>query len=162
MTTHVEKRRLPYTPEQLFELVAAVDKYPEFLPWCLSSTIKKREENVFYADLIIGYSMFREKFGSKVTLEHPLRIDVQYLSGPMKYLTNHWEFIRENDGSCTIDFYVAFEFKNRLIQNLIGAFFNELVRRMVSSFEARAKALYGENGLDLKNTLTNQPPQLKS
>ncbi len=147
MTRHIEQRNLPYTPEQLFGLVAEVDKYSEFLPWCLSSVIKRREGNVFYADLVIGYKVVREKFGSKVTLTHPERIDVQYLSGPMKYLTNQWKFIREPDGSCTIDFYVDFEFKNRVLQGLMGAFFNELVRRMVSAFEQRAKSLYGESGI---------------
>lgn len=86
MTKHVEKRNLPYTPEQLFTLVAEVDKYQDFLPWCQSSIIKRREDNVFYADLVIGYKRIREKFGSKVTLNEPHRIDVEYLSGPMKYL----------------------------------------------------------------------------
>ncbi len=148
MTTHAEKRTLPYTPEQLFDLVADVAKYPDFLPWCLSSRITKEEGDVFYADLVIGYKMVREKFGSKVTLNAPDHIHVEYLSGPMKYLSNHWKFIREDDGSCTIDFFVEFEFKNRLLQNLIGVFFNEVVRRMVSAFEERAMDLYGANGLD--------------
>lgn len=147
MTRHIEKRNLPYTPEQLFALVAEVDKYEQFLPWCLSSVIKRREGNIFYADLIIGYKFVREKFGSKVTLTTPERIEVEYLTGPMKYLTNHWNFIREADGSCTIDFYVDFEFKNRVLQGVMGAFFNELVRRMVSAFEQRARHLYGESGL---------------
>ncbi len=149
MTTHAEKRTLPYTPEQLFDLVADVAKYPDFLPWCLTSRIKKWEgDTVFYADLVIGYKMVREKFGSKVTLNAPDHIHVEYLSGPMKYLSNHWKFIREDDGSCTIDFFVEFEFKNRILQNLIGVFFNEVVRRMVSAFEERAQDLYGANGLN--------------
>lgn len=149
MTTHAEKRTLPYTPEQLFDLVADVAKYPDFLPWCLTSRIKKWEgDTVFYADLVIGYKMVREKFGSKVTLNAPDHIHVEYLSGPMKYLSNHWKFIREDDGSCTIDFFVEFEFKNRILQNLIGVFFNEVVRRMVSAFEERAQDLYGTNGLN--------------
>ena len=148
MPTHAEKRNLPYTPEQLFDLVADVAKYPDFLPWCISSNITKREGDVFYADLVIGYKMFREKFGSKVTLEHPNLIHVEYLSGPMKYLSNHWKFIREDDGSCTIDFFVDFEFKNRMLQNLIGVFFNEAMQRMVKAFEDRAKELYGANGLN--------------
>jgi coenzyme Q-binding protein COQ10 len=143
MTTHAEQRHLPYTPEQLFDLVAAVDRYPEFLPWCISARIKKREGNVFYADLVIGYKLVREKFTSKVTLEKPDKIHVEYLSGPMKYLSNHWRFIREKDNSCTIDFYVDFEFRNAIFQKLMGVFFNEIVRRMVSSFEERAKQLYG-------------------
>lgn len=149
MTTHAERRTLPYTPEQLFDLVADVAKYPEFLPWCLSSRIKKWDgDTVFYADLVIGYKMVREKFGSKVTLNAPDHIHVEYLSGPMKYLSNHWKFIREDDGSCTIDFFVEFEFKNRLLQNLIGVFFNEVVCRMVGAFEERAQDLYGASGLD--------------
>lgn len=151
MTTHAEKRNLPYTPEQLFDLVADVARYPEFLPWCISSRITKREgDDVFYADLTIGYKMVREKFGSKVVLNAPDHLHVEYLSGPMRYLSNHWKFIREEDGSCTIDFFVDFEFKNRILQNLIGVFFTEVMQRMVGAFEARAKQLYGESGLDQK------------
>ena len=151
MTTHAEKRNLPYTPEQLFDLVADVARYPEFLPWCISSRITKREgDDVFYADLTIGYKMVREKFGSKVILNAPDHLHVEYLSGPMRYLSNHWKFIREEDGSCTIDFFVDFEFKNRILQNLIGVFFTEVMQRMVGAFEARAKQLYGESGLDQK------------
>lgn len=142
MPTHAEKRHLPYTPEQLFDVVAHVEKYPEFLPWCLSSRITGREGNVFYADLVIGYKLIREKFGSKVTLEAPDHIHVEYLKGPMKHLSNHWRFIREADGSCTIDFYVDFEFKNPVLHSLISVFFNEAVRRMVAAFETRARDLY--------------------
>lgn len=144
MPTHAETRILPYTQEQLFDLVAAVDKYPEFLPWCLASRITKREGDVFYADLIIGYKMVREKFGSRVTTKRPDHIHVEYLSGPMKHLSNHWKFKRLKDGSCEIDFYVDFEFKNPVFQKLMGLFFNEAVRRMVSAFEDRANALYGQ------------------
>jgi len=144
MPTHAERRKLPYKPEQMFDLVAGVDKYPEFLPWCIASRITKREGDVFYADLVIGYKMVREKFGSKVTALKPDHIHVEYLTGPMKYLSNHWRFIREPDGSCTIDFYVDFEFKNPFFQNLIGVFFNEAVKRMVQAFEKRAEDLYGD------------------
>ncbi len=145
MTTHAEQRNLPYAPEQLFDLVADVAKYPEFLPWCIGSRITKRDgDDVFYADLIIGYKMVREKFGSKVTLINQNHIHVEYLSGPMKYLSNHWKFIAEEDGTCTIDFFVDFEFKNKILQNLIGVFFNEVVQRMVGAFEQRANDLYGE------------------
>jgi len=148
MTKHAEKRQLPYTQKQLFDLVAGVDKYPEFLPWCLSSRITRWEgENIFYADLVIGYKLVREKFTSRVTLTPNENIHVEYLSGPMKYLSNYWRFIDEGDGRCTIDFYVEFEFKNRMFQNLIGVFFNEVVRRMVSAFEERAKSLYDSNKL---------------
>jgi coenzyme Q-binding protein COQ10 len=144
LTTHAEKRTLPYSCEQLFDLVAGVEKYPEFLPWCKASRITKRDGKVFYADLIIGYKMVQEKFSSRVTLDVPKHIHVEYLSGPMKYLSNHWRFIDNGDGTTTIDFFVEFEFKNPLLRRLMGVFFNEIVRRMVSAFEGRAKALYGK------------------
>jgi len=143
MPTHAETRNLPYTPDQMFDLVAGVERYPEFLPWCLASRITRRESNVFYADLVIGYKLVRERFSSRVTVSRPDHIHVEYLSGPMKYLSNHWRFIREQDGSCTIDFYVDFEFKNVVFQKLAGVFFNEAVRRMVAAFEKRAADIYG-------------------
>lgn len=143
MPTHAEKRTLPYSAEQLFDLVADVEKYPEFLPWCLSSRITKREGDVFYADLVIGYKMVREKFTSKVTISKPDRIHVEYIRGPMKHLSNHWRFIPEPDRRCTIDFYVDFSFRNMFLQNLMGAFFDKIVRKMVGAFEDQAKALYG-------------------
>lgn len=142
MPTHAEKRHLPYAPEQLFDLVADVERYPEFLPWCIESKIVGREGDVFYADLIIGYKLFREKFGSKVSLDRPNHVHVQYLRGPMKHLSNHWRFVPMPEGGCMIDFYVDFEFKNPVFQKLMGVFFNEIVRRMVSAFETRAAELY--------------------
>ena len=99
MLSHVEQKNLPYTAEQMFDLVAAVDKYSEFAPWCVASRINKREsENVFYADLVVGYKLFRERFSSKVVLEKPDHIYIEYLKGPLKHLKNHWRFIREPDG----------------------------------------------------------------
>lgn len=144
MPTHAEKRILPHPPEQLFDLVADVDRYAEFLPWCLAARVTKREGNVIYADLVIGFKMFREKFSSKVTLSRPDRIDVEYSRGPFKYLNNHWLFIPEGTDATCIDFYVDFEFRSRLLQVLIGTVFNEAVRRMVGAFESRAKEIYGE------------------
>ncbi len=143
MPTHAEQRAMPYSCEQMYDLVAGVDKYPEFLPWCLASRITKREGNVFYADLIIGYKMIREKFGSRVTALRPDHVHVEYLSGPMKHLSNHWRFLPQPDGTCIIDFYVDFEFKNPVLQKLIAVFFEEAVKRMVGAFEARAQQLYG-------------------
>ena len=147
MPTHAEKRVLPYTREQLFDLVASVEKYPEFLPWCIASRITKREGNALYADLIIGYKMVREKFGSRVTLTRPTHIHVEYLSGPMKHLSNHWDFVDNRDGTTTLDFFVDFEFRNVFFRRLMGLFFNEAVRRMVAAFEGRAQALYGKRRL---------------
>jgi coenzyme Q-binding protein COQ10 len=144
MATHAEKRVLHHSPEQLFDLVADVERYPEFLPWCIGARIRSRRENVLIADLIIGFKGIREKFTSEVTPDRAtMRIDVAYRDGPFKYLNNHWIFIAQPDGSCEIDFFVDFEFRSRLLQRIIGLLFNEAVRRMVSAFEARADQLYG-------------------
>ncbi|MBI1327223.1 MAG: type II toxin-antitoxin system RatA family toxin [Alphaproteobacteria bacterium] len=146
MPTHAEVKSLPHTPEQLFDLVADVERYHEFLPWCISCNIIERaDKNLFYADLVIGYKMFRERFRSKVTLTPKKEIRVEYLSGPLKHLSNIWRFDKNKDGTCTIDFYVDFEFKNPVFQKLMGVFFQEIIRRMVSAFEARADRLYGRS-----------------
>ena len=143
MPTHAEQRVLPYAPAQLFDLVADVERYPEFLPWCRASRITKREGNVIYADLVIGFKVFRERFTSKVTLDRTDRIDVEYIEGPMRRLENHWRFIAQDDGGTMIDFYVDFEFRSAILQMAIGALFHEAVRRMVAAFETRAHAIYG-------------------
>ena len=142
MPTHAEKRFLPYTPEQMFDLVVDIERYPEFRPGCTGARIRTREGDVIHADLVIGYKMFRERFSSKVLLDRPLRVDVAYSNGPFKYLANHWLF-ESAEGGCIIDFYVDFEFRSRLMRKMIGVLFNEAVRRMVAAFETRAKALYG-------------------
>ena len=146
MPTHAEHRRVPYTPAQLFDLVADVERYPEFLPWCLAARIRERQANAITADLLIGFRMVRERFTSRVVLDRPGRIDVSYSEGPFRYLNNHWEFIAEPDGSCLIDFYVDFEFRSRLLQKIIEVLFHEAVKRMVGAFEARARQLYGPPG----------------
>ena len=120
MPTHAEKRKLPYTQEQLFRLVAEVERYPDFLPWCLGSRIRKREGNVFWADLVIGFKVVRERFTSKVTLSAPNRVDVEYTDGPFKYLNNKWTFEKDNDCSLTcIDKNVDFEFSSMILQTII-------------------------------------------
>jgi coenzyme Q-binding protein COQ10 len=144
MPTHAEKKLLPYTREQLFDLVADIERYPEFLPWCVGARIRERNGDEILGDLLIGYKMVRERFTSRVVLNRPDRIDVSYSEGPFKYLTNHWLFEPQPNGGCLIDFYVDFEFRSKMLQKLMGMFFNEAVRRMVGAFEARAHALYGE------------------
>jgi coenzyme Q-binding protein COQ10 len=145
MLSHVEQKTLPYTPEQMFDLVAGVDKYSEFTPWCVASRINKWEgDNVFYADLVIGYKLFREKFSSKVILDSPNEVKIEYQKGPLKNLTNHWRFSEGESGSCVLDFSVEFEFKNQALQALANMFFNEVVKRMIGAFEARAHQIYGE------------------
>ena len=144
MPIHAEQRLLPYRPDQLFDLVADIERYPDFLPWCLGARVTRREGNVINADLIIGFRMIRERFKSRVTLDRPAsRIDVAYLDGPFKYLNNHWIFEPAPGGQTRLDFFVDFEFRSALLSKLIGVLFNEAVRRMVAAFEARAKQLYG-------------------
>jgi len=142
VTTHAEKRVLPYTPEQLFDLVAAVERYPEFLPWCTAARVRSREGGVMIADMAIGFRMIRERFTSRVVLDRPRAIDVTYADGPFKRLTNRWRFIPMPEG-CEIDFFVDFEFRNKLLEKMIGLLFEEACRRMVAAFETRARALYG-------------------
>jgi coenzyme Q-binding protein COQ10 len=144
MPTHAEQRVLPYSQEELYKLIADVESYPDFLPWCVACRITSRKDDVILADLVIGYKMVREKFSSRVTLDPYNKVHVEYLSGPMKYLSNYWRFIPEEDGkSCKIDFFVDFEFKNPLLQKTINIFFHEAVKRMVNAFESRAIELYG-------------------
>jgi coenzyme Q-binding protein COQ10 len=155
MPTHSDERILPYTPKQLFDLVAAIDTYPEFLPWCVGARINKREDNVVYADLVIGFKLFREKFTSKVTLnEADHVIDVEYMDGPFRYLNNHWGFHDHPDG-CRITFFVDFEFRSYILQKTIGLLFNEAVTRMISAFETRAKDLYGVTEKSEEQSITH-------
>ncbi|MGF1640534.1 MAG: type II toxin-antitoxin system RatA family toxin [Rhodospirillales bacterium] len=149
MPTHAEKRTVPYTPEQMFDLVADVEQYPSFLPWCVACRIRRREgPDSFIADLVIGFKVFRERFTSRVGLDRPRRVDVIYHEGPFRHLTNHWTFTADERGHCVIDFYIDFEFRSRTLQKLIGKLFNEAVQRMVNAFERRARALYGAPRLD--------------
>lgn len=144
LATHSEQRALPHTPEQLFDLVADVEKYPEFLPWCVGARIRSRDDDTLVADLIIGFRGITDKFTSRVKLDRAaMKIDVAYQDGPFKYLNNHWLFLTSETGKCDIDFFIDFEFKSRILQALMGPLFNEAVRRMVGAFEDRAQQLYG-------------------
>jgi coenzyme Q-binding protein COQ10 len=146
MPRHAEVKTLPYTPEQMFDLVADVAKYPQFLPWMIGARVRSRTETEMVADLIIGFKIFRESFTSKVTLNRPQRIHVDYISGPLKYLRNEWAFVAV-DGGCKVDFQVDFQFQNKMFETLVGGLFTEAVRRMVAAFEQRAKLLYGNGPL---------------
>ena len=147
MPKHTEKKMLSHTPEQMFALVSDVEKYPDFLPWCIATRIKKREDDgaTLIADMVIGFKMVQEKFTSRVTLSEPSQIDVSYFDGPFKYLENRWVFKPHIDGGCIVDFYVDFEFRSMILEKLMGAVFGEGVRRMVSAFETRADELYANS-----------------
>jgi len=143
MPTHAEKRYLPYPPADLYDLVADIEKYPEFLPWCLALRVRNRDGNTLSSDMVIGFKMFRESFTTRVTLNPTHRIDVEYLNGPFRYLNNHWIFEDGKNGGCVIDFYVDFEFRSGLLQKAIGVVFNEAVTKMINAFEVRADNVLG-------------------
>jgi coenzyme Q-binding protein COQ10 len=142
MPTHAERQIVAYRPEQLFDIVADVAKYPQFLPWCVAARIRTRTADGLVADLTIGFGPFRETFTSRVTLDRPRRVKVRYENGPFRYLNNQWDFLPHPTG-CEVDFFVDFEFRSRILQAAIGVVFNEAVRRMVGAFNKRARAVYG-------------------
>ena len=142
MPTHAERHLVPYRPEQLFDLVADVGRYPEFLPWCVGARVRSRTETEAVADLTIGFGPFRESFTSRVALDRPRLIKVRYENGPFRYLNNQWVFLPHENGT-EVDFFVDFEFRSRLLQKAIGVVFNEAVRRMVGAFLRRARQMHG-------------------
>jgi len=143
MPRHSETRHLPYTPEQLFDLVADVASYDEFLPWVVAVRVRSSSESETVADLVVGFNAFKERFTSRVVKEHPQRICVDYIEGPLKYLHNEWCFDGSDKGGTNVHFSVDFAFKSRLFESLAGAMFDRALRRMISAFEQRAAALYG-------------------
>ena len=154
MPTHAEKREMPYSAEEMFALIADIEAYSEFLPWCEAARIRKRtprpegDGEIVEADLVISFKVFRERFGSRVTVRPEARIiDVEYLDGPFRYLNNHWEFIPTGEKRCEVEFFVDFEFRSRALQAIIGVVFNEAMQRIVRAFERRAEALYGARSL---------------
>ena len=143
MPRHSETRHLPYTPEQLFELVADVARYDEFLPWVVAVRVRSSSERETIADLVVGFSAFKERFTSRVVKDRPERICVDYVEGPLKYLHNEWRFELAADGGTNVHFSVDFAFRSRLFESLAGQMFDRALRRMTSAFEQRAAALYG-------------------
>ncbi|MCK0138719.1 type II toxin-antitoxin system RatA family toxin [Aliiroseovarius sp. F47248L] len=151
MPTHGEKRVLPYTADQMYDLVADVGRYPEFLPWNSAARVRRVTpqpdgRDLMDADLVISFKVFRERFASRVWLDQAgRRIDTEYLDGPFKYLKSHWIFHPHADG-CEVEFFVDFEFKSAILQKVIGLVFNEAMHRIVAAFEKRASELYPLTG----------------
>ena len=138
-----EKTVSPYSAEQMFELVADVARYPEFLPWVVATRIKSDSDNEMIADMLVGFKALREKFTSRVIKERPSSITVHYIDGPLRDLDNSWRFTPRAEGGCDIDFCVDFTFRSSLFETLAGQYFDRAFRRMVEAFEKRAEALYG-------------------
>ena len=143
MPRHSETRYLPYSPEQLFELVADVARYDEFLPWVVAVRIRSSSETEMVADLVVGFNAFMERFTSRISKQRPGRIDVDYVEGPLKYLHNEWRFEPAGDGGTQVHFSVDFAFRSRIFEALAGQMFDRALRRMTGAFETRAAALYG-------------------
>ena len=147
MPRHSETRAMPYSADQMYALVGDVASYPAFLPWCSAARIKKIVEiehgREMTADLMISFKVFREKFGSRVLLwDQTRKIDTEYIDGPFKFMKSTWAFADREDGGCDVSFFVDFEFKNRVLQSIIGVVFNEAMQRIVKAFETRAAELY--------------------
>jgi len=148
MPTHHETRVLPYSAQQMYDLVADVEKYPQFLPWTSAARITARRPvkggEVLEADLVISFRVFRETFASRVTLwPEAKRIETEYLTGPFRKMKSFWAFRDQAEGSCEVEFFVDFEFRNAILQSIIGLVFNDAMQRVVRAFERRAAALYG-------------------
>jgi coenzyme Q-binding protein COQ10 len=140
---HSETRYLPFSPDQLFDLVADVAKYDEFLPWVVAVRLRSSSETETVADLVVGFNAFKERFTSRVVKERPKRICVDYVEGPLKFLHNEWRFDPSPDGGTDVHFSVDFAFRSRLFESLAGAMFDRALRRMTNAFEQRAASLYG-------------------
>jgi coenzyme Q-binding protein COQ10 len=147
MTSHSETRVLPYTAQQMYDLVADVARYPEFLPWTSAARVRSVEEQgdhrEMLADLVVSFKLFRETFGSRVLLwPAERRIRTSYIDGPFRTMDSEWRF-RDVPGGVEVSFWTEFEFRNRLLQKAAGVFFYEAMRQIVRAFEKRAQTLYG-------------------
>ncbi|MDE2112354.1 MAG: type II toxin-antitoxin system RatA family toxin [Alphaproteobacteria bacterium] len=145
MTAHAESRNVPYAADLMYAVVAEVEKYPEFLPWCAGLRVLSREQvkahDVLLAEMLVGFGNFRERYTSRVILDPANRaVDVTHMEGPFRQLDTHWRFIPEGDG-CKVDFSITFEFKNRLLGAVAGNAFEHVLLKMTDAFEARAKSL---------------------
>jgi coenzyme Q-binding protein COQ10 len=136
---------MPYSAEQMFDLVADVARYAEFLPWVAATRVRSDDGREMIADMLVGFKSLREKFTSKVDKVRPDEIRVHYLDGPMRDLDNVWQFRALDDGSCEVDFSVRFSFRNPLFEKLAGQYVDKAFRKMVAAFELRAAALYGNS-----------------
>lgn len=138
-----EVRRLPYSAEQMFDLVADVGRYGEFLPWVKGTRVRSDTDDELIADMLVGFSAIREKFTSRVEKRRPEEIRVHYVDGPLRDLDNRWQFRALGPQECEIDFSVQFAFRNALFEKLAGQYFDRAFHKMVAAFEARAAQLYG-------------------
>ena len=134
---------MPYSPDQLFDLVADVRRYPEFLPWVVAVRVRSDGPGEMIADLAVGFRAIKETFTSKVIKQRPGRIEIDYIEGPLKHLHNSWKFVPDGQGGTNIDFCVDFAFRSRMFEMLAGQMFDRALRKMIGAFVERAHVLYG-------------------
>jgi coenzyme Q-binding protein COQ10 len=143
------KRRVHHSAQEMFDLVADVERYPEFVPLCRELKIRRRtpgpdNTEIVVADMTVSFKLVRETFTSRVTLDRPnLKILVEYLQGPFSNLENRWTFEPKTDGDCDVGFFLAYEFKSRMLAMLMGTMFDTAFQRFAAAFEKRADAVYG-------------------
>ena len=152
MPRHTETKNLPYSPEQMFDLVADVKRYPEFLPWVAATRVRSDSETLMVADLVVGFKSLKETFTSRVEKQRPGHIKVQYIEGPLKYLDNGWTFRPDGKGGTDVHFCVDFAFKSRIFETLAGQMFDRALRRMPAAFETRAHELYGDGSTGINSS----------
>jgi coenzyme Q-binding protein COQ10 len=147
------RRRVQHSADQMFDLVADVERYPEFVPLCHSLKVRQRTSaadgtEVVVADMTVSFKLVRETFTSKVTLDRPnLKILVEYLRGPFSNLENRWSFEPKSDQACDVGFFITYEFKSRMLAMLMGAMFDTAFQRFASAFEKRADVVYGKSSV---------------
>ena len=148
MPNFTTKRRVRHAAGDMFDLVADVERYPEFVPLCSALKVRSRDTRpgdveIIVADMTVAYKLIRETFRSKVTLERPkLQILVEYLDGPFSRMENRWTFHPAGEAACEVEFYIAYEFKSRVLGLLMGAMFDAAFRRFAAAFERRADVIY--------------------
>ena len=143
MPKYSERKLVPYRPDQMFDLVADVRRYAEFLPWVMAMRVRKDAPDEALADMIVGFKGLRESFSCRVHKQRPREVVVSYIDGPMKHLSNEWHFAPLDGGGCRVDFMVDFAFRSRMFEALAGQMFDKALRKMIAAFETRADALYG-------------------
>lgn len=149
MPSHAETRKLPYSAEKMYALVADVESYPKFLPWTAAARVRRitpRDDGakVMEADLVVSFKVFRERFGSRVTLwEEALRIETEYLDGPFEHMNSNWRFEDVEGGGSIVAFDVDFAFRNKILQGAAELFFYQAMRQIVQAFENRAHDVHG-------------------
>jgi coenzyme Q-binding protein COQ10 len=136
----------------MFDLVADVRRYQEFLPWVAATRVRSDSDTLMIADLVVGFKSLKETFTSRVTKQRPTKILVDYIEGPLKFLHNSWSFRPDGRGGTDIDFCVDFAFKNRIFETLAGQMFDRALRRMIGAFEARAHELYGDGSTGMSSS----------